>query len=281
MRPRIADYELVRPLGDGGHDGQPTAGGEGETGDEAGVYLARPPERLGTGHVHVVLHTSPGDSPAGAPWVRQLASAQSANLPTLLELGPDHDGPPGSIYWVHTWTGQDTLARPSFTLSMAHVLWLVASAARGAHAMHEVGLAHGEITPGLIRFNQQVATLDPPSGTGDHPPGLVRRLGHPADLDLMEPGEARGELPSRASDVWALGAILHDALSGQLLHPTLPSEPPVTAIQRIMFEAPTVAAGLDPEAARIINSCLAPDPRHRPQSAAALADQLETLGRQR
>lgn len=283
MRTRIADYQLIRPLEDDLSDGQASTGttrAQAEPTGGLGTYLAQPPARLSVGNAPVVLHLTPPSDPV-VQWVQHLAGARSPNLPTLIELGGDPESTPRSLYWVHTWTGEATMARPPFTLSLAFVLWLVAGAARGAHALHEVGLVHGDITPRAISFNDRAVTLDPPARVPEVPPGLARRLDRPAELDLVEPGVARGEIPSRASEIWTLGAVLHLGLSGQLLHPGLAEDPPVTAVQRVMFEPPRMAPGLDPEAAQIISACLASDPARRPQTAGILADQLETLGRQR
>lgn len=283
MRTRIADYQLVRPLEDELSDGQSPSGPVQSPAHGAGVsgtYLAQPPARLGLDSEAVVVHLSP-PADAVVQWVQHLAAARSPHLPALIELGGDPESVPRALYWVHTWTGDATMARPPFTLSLPFVLWLVAGASRGAHALHEVGLVHGDMNPRVIRFNDRSVTLDPPAEAPDMPPGLARHLHRRADLDLLDPGVARGDLPSRASEIWTLGAVLHLGLSGQLLHPGLAEDPPVTAVQRVMFEPPRIAAGLDPEAARIITDCLAPDPARRPQTAGILADRLETLGRQR
>lgn len=284
MRTRIADYQLIRALEGELSDGQTRTGPIGLPAGASGTpesYLAQPPGRLGVGQAPVVVHLSPPSDPSPVDWVRHLAAARSPYLPALIELGPDPEGPPGSVYWVHAWTGDATMAEPPFSLSLPFVLWLVSGAARGAHTLHEVGLVHGGINPRVIRFNDRTVTLDPPAPVPEARPGLIGGLDRPADLDLVEPGVARGELPSRASEIWTLGATLHLGLSGQELHPGLAQDPPVTAVQRIMFEPPRVAAGLDPEATRIITACLALDPARRPPTAGALADQLETLGRQR
>jgi eukaryotic-like serine/threonine-protein kinase len=281
MRTRIADYELRRPLDDELSDGQTPSGPSPTPAGDSGIYLAQAPARLGFGDTPVVVHISPASDPTPLVWVRHLSAARSPHLPALIEAGGDPEGTPGSLYWVHTWTGDATMAKPPFPLSLPFVLWLVAGASRGAHALHEVGLVHGHINPRVIHFNDRTATLDPPATVPGVPPGVVRRLDRPADLDLVEPGVAGGEFPSRASEIWTLGALLHLQLSGQLLHPGLTEDPPVTAVQRVMFEPPRIAPGLDPEATRIISACLAGDPARRPQTADELADQLENLGKQR
>jgi eukaryotic-like serine/threonine-protein kinase len=290
MKARIADYDIIRPVGDDPAT-RPAGPGPLDT-DVAPVaeaeptsFLAQPPERLGVGGAPVVVHTLTAASDqvrqARHDWIYSLAGARSPYLPTLLELGVDETGTadvaPGS-YWSHTFTGDATLAVPPFTLSLAFVLWLVAGAARGAHALHEAGMAHGNITARSVRFNQQAVTLDLPPFAADTPEGLVRQIRPVADLDLVDPAVARGELPSRASDVWSLGALLHLGLTAQLLHAGLADDAPVTAVQRIMFEPPTITT-LEGPAGQIVTACLSPDPGLRP-TAATLAEQLETLGRQ-
>jgi eukaryotic-like serine/threonine-protein kinase len=290
MRARIADYDIIRSIGGdleaaerpGPLDTDFAPGG----GPEPTAFLAQPPERLGLGGAAAVVHTltaAPDEArQARQEWLYSLAGARSPYLPTLLEVGADEaetPGVPAGTYWSHTFTGDATLATPPFTLSLAFVLWLIAGAARGAHALHEAGVAHGNITGRSVRFNQQAVTLDLPPFAADSPEGLVRQVRPVADLDLVDPAVARGELPSRASDVWSLGALLHLSLTAQPLHAGLAEDPPVTAVQRIMFEPPAISH-LEGPAGQIVAACLSQDPAQRPQTAAALAEQLEILGRQ-
>jgi eukaryotic-like serine/threonine-protein kinase len=291
MRARIADYDVIRPIGDG-----PAAGSAGSGPADTDIvlgsesdptsFVAQPPDRLGLGGAPVVLHTL---GPAADPvrqvrqeWIYALAGARSPYLPALLELGMDDGEAPveaSGTYWSHTFTGDATLSAPPFTLSLAYVLWLIAGAARAAHALHEAGVAHGNITGRAVRFNQQAVTLDLPPFPTEATDGLVRFVRPVVDLDLVDPAVARGELPSRASDIWSLGALLHLGLTAQLLHAGLADDPPVTAVQRIMFEPPTITPLPEP-IGRIVTSCLSFDPARRPATAADLAEQLEILGRQ-
>jgi hypothetical protein len=98
----------------------------------------------------------------------------------------------------------------------------------------------------------------------------------------MAPEQAAGlnHLAGPAWDVWALGVMLHELLTGQpprssaaperLLRPTEPDNPPPTKIR------PT----LDPRLSAIVRRCLARDPADRyPDGAAVAADLRGWLNR--
>jgi hypothetical protein len=192
--------------------------------------------------------------------------------------GPEGDtGVAVARYWTQHWLGENTLASPGSSRAVPGLLAALAAAARGAHALHQVGLVHGHISARAIHLDGPVPGLDLPPWPGDTPPGLIMVLQDPADLDTVDPSVLRGGSPSRTTDIWALGAVAHRALSGQLLHPALSADPPVTAVQRAAFEPPTLDPGLDQALADLLGSCLAPDPSRRPRTAAELADRLDAL----
>ena len=97
-------------------------------------------------------------------------------------------------------------------------------------------------------------------------------------LDYMSPEQARGESPTRRVDVYAVGTILHEALTG-----TLPF-PGSNAHQRIANKltqdppAPrTLNLEIPEELQRIILICLAREPNERYEDATALLRDLEEL----
>jgi serine/threonine protein kinase len=271
VRTRIADYDIFRPL------------------PGADTWLAWPPPRLSTGDDAVQV-TRVTTTPAGwddlVSFLQRLARAASPHLPTLFEHGPDRAGddqgaggdtPTVAGYWSQQWPGDRTLASPGGSPARPGILAALAAAARGTHALHQVGLVHGHVSAGAIHLDGPVPGLDLPPWPGHTPAGLIMTLHDPADLDTVDPALVRGGRPSRTTDIWALGAVAHRALTGQLLHPALPGDPVVTAVQRAAFEPPTLDPGLDPGLADLLGSCLAPDPARRPRTAAELADRLDAL----
>ncbi len=261
MRSKIADYrviEVVPPANDG-----------------ARRYLCRPPERLGADEEPVLVTEISVDAAGWRPLTDllvRLASAGSAHLVRLLEVGPDPDAG-GGLYLASEASAGGGVADPATPLDGPGRLRALADAARGAHGMHEVGVAHGAIGPGSIVMSERGALLAPPPLGG--PPGLVLRAGGWKDVVTVYPGLLRGEEPSRASDVWSLAATLHGLLSDRPLYRGMESDPPVTAIQRVIFARPDVDPSLPAGVAATIASCLESDPALRPATAAELADRLD------
>lgn len=95
----------------------------------------------------------------------------------------------------------------------------------------------------------------------------------------MAPEIWRGEAASTRSDVYSLGAVLFEMCAGQ---PPYPPELGLNALMEAVLNhrAPavtSVAPGVDPRFATIIDRCLEPDPAHRFPSAETLREALEAL----
>jgi serine/threonine protein kinase len=93
----------------------------------------------------------------------------------------------------------------------------------------------------------------------------------------MDPALMRGDRPSRASDVFSLGATVHYALAGEGLYGPLPEDDPMLAMRRVLSRPPVIAAGLDPAATEVIAWATDVDPAARPATALELAERIEEL----
>jgi serine/threonine protein kinase len=76
-------------------------------------------------------------------------------------------------------------------------------------------------------------------------------------VEFLDPSLLLGEPPSRATDIWALGATLHRALSGRGLYGELPEHQPLLAIRRVQSSPPTVDPSLTAGESELVLSCLA------------------------
>jgi serine/threonine protein kinase len=261
LRSRLADYQILGPAGPAGD-----------------TWLAAAPPRLGLGPAPVVitaLGSGAGQWSSLSETLASLASVHSPFLPRLIEAGQT-DEEDGTIAWVAREDGRPrSVTGPDPDPGAA--LRRLAGAARGAHALHEAGWVHGDIRPRSLLERGEDTMLEPPvrglPGSGSAPPPDLA----PVDLDGREPATIWGEGPSRAADIWALGATAHHVLSGGYLHPALQQDVIVTAVQRVLVEPPAVAASLPPAVSQLLRSCLDPDPDERPPTAADLADRLQQL----
>lgn len=257
MRSSVADFEVIDSL---------PASPEGRA-----RYVCRAPERF-AGVDRVMVSEVAVDASGWAPLVERLTrwtAAGSDGLLRLLEAGPDLDSSGAGVYLVSELPTGGHLGARSDALESVRA---VAAAARGAHALHEAGLAHGSIDGTAIFVTDHGAVLGPPPL--DVEPGLVCRVRDWRSFVTVDPSLLAGEAPNRSSDIWSLGASLHVALSDRPPFKGIESDEPVTAVQRMLFTRPELDPDLPPVLAAAISVCLNPDPIARPSTAMELADRL-------
>lgn len=146
-------------------------------------------------------------------------------------------------------------------------------------AVHEAGIAHGDVAPGNLFFS-----TDGTAKLGDF--GAARRLEPDetedgtrplteATLTTMAPEQVRGQPATPATDVYAAAALAYRMLTGQ---PPLPLEgrSRPQAMTAILEAPPRLPHARVPDALEpVLRTALARDPADRYEDAAALRDALE------
>jgi serine/threonine protein kinase len=258
----IADYQVVRVLGEG---------------NNGRFYLARPPARLGLPDEYVAVKDFTGQHSEQAyqKGVKELRAFAQVASPYLVKV---YDAVlQDSFMYAMEYCPLGSLAAPSRPLSRGEVLRAVAHAARAAHALHEAGLTHGDIKPANVLLTDEGGKLSDLGLARYLTPGVtLTGMASAASVEYLDPVLLQGERPSRATEVFAIGATLHRALTGTGLYGELPDSEPLLAIRRVMSAQPTVAAGLTDQEADIVRACLAPV-GERPATAEQVAERLEAL----
>lgn len=143
--------------------------------------------------------------------------------------------------------------------------------ARGLVALHSAGLTHGNLKPSNVRMSARggrLVLLDA-GALGSPMPAYA------APEQLGQPGQA----PTRASDWYSLGAMLHEALTGRLPFIGTPSR--VVEQKRAGSAPPPIRAsspGTGPELEGLCMELLQTDPARRPPGEEVLR-RLEALVR--
>ena len=96
-------------------------------------------------------------------------------------------------------------------------------------------------------------------------------------LEYTDPAILLGGEASRATDIWALGAVLHRVLTGLSLYGELPSGEPLFVVRAILASAPEPHGSLSAEDAALIRACISNNPADRPATAKDVADRIRAL----
>lgn len=162
---------------------------------------------------------------------------------------------------------------------------LVATVARAVEHLHRQGIVHRDLKPSNILLD-----ADGQPYVTDF--GLAKVFSENVDMtatgviagtpSYMAPEQASGRRAeiTPATDVYSLGAILYELLTGS---PPFHEENPLDTVMAVLSTDPPLPRTLNPHIPRglelICLKCLAKEPQERYASAAALADELDRFAR--
>ena len=273
---KLGPYEIVAPLG---------AGGMGE------VYRARDP-RIGREVAIKVLPAqfSQNEDRLGR-FEQEVRAAGALNHPNILTIF-DVGACDGSPYIVSELLEGETLRDrlTSATLAPRRAFDYALQLAQGLSAAHSRGIVHRDLKPenifltrdgrvkildfGLAKLTQQDGS-DPEAALTQTvtDPGVV--LG---TVGYMSPEQVRARTADHRSDIFSLGAVLYEMLSGhRAFHRGTAAETMAAILNEDPPDLPGSTPGMSAGLERIVRRCLEKEPEQRFNSAHDLAFALEAV----
>lgn len=281
--PAISGYEIVGVLGQGGM---------------GVVYKA---QQLGLKRlVGLKMMLNAASDPVALGRFRAEAEAvaqlQHPNIVQIYEIGECQGRPFFAMELVEGFSLSRALTRNLFPLR--DTAQLIATLARAIHVAHQRGIIHRDLKPGniLLQLAGAASLLDDDAPGNLHLQNAVPKItdfGAAKRLDTqgptitgailgtpsyMPPEQAIGDLASigPTTDIYALGAILYEMLTGQ---PPFRGHSPTETLWQVVHDDPVppglLRSQLPPDLATICLTCLQKDPRQRYTNAEKLADDLD------
>jgi serine/threonine-protein kinase len=272
----FAGYEILGELGRGGM---------------GVVYQARQKDLGRVVALKMILagaHAGPSDRERFLAEARNLARLQHPHIVQVHEVGetPSPDGQAAGastlpFFSLEFVEGGSLDRRLAGTPQVPrHAAALVETLARAVHYAHRQGIVHRDLKPANV-----LLTPDGTPKVTDF--GLARYLGDTSGRtdtgavlgtpSYMAPEQAAGQSKAvgAAADVWALGAILYECLTGR---PPFKGASVLETLDQVCTREPVPPRQLQPGVPRDLETialkCLQKEPRKRYASAEALAEDL-------
>ncbi|MEO8196174.1 MAG: protein kinase [Thermoanaerobaculia bacterium] len=276
---RLGPYEITAKLGEGGM---------GE------VFRARDTKLDREVAIKVLPSHLAADPEALARFEREakaVAALSHPNILAIFDFGRDNETAYAAMELLEGETLRERLLAGALPVRKA--LEIAAQVAAGLAAAHARGIVHRDLKPDNLFLTRdgQLKILDfglarqtevhgsksqllaaPTQGPGTEPGAVLGTVGY------MSPEQVRGEPADHRSDLFALGVVLYEMLTGRraFAHGSA-----VETMSAILREEPpeidTLGEKFSPALARLLQHCLEKRPDERFQSARDLAFDLKSL----
>jgi serine/threonine protein kinase/Tol biopolymer transport system component len=273
---RFGSYEVLEAIG---------SGGMGE------VYRAHDPRMARDVAIKVLPRTVADDPERLRRFEQEARSAgmlNHNNLLTIYELG-EHDGAP---YMVTELLDGETLRDrlESGPIPPRKAVDFAIQIGRGLSAAHDKGIVHRDLKPENLFLTRDgrvkildfgLAKLTEPGEEGTEAK-TAQRITNPGmvlgTVGYMSPEQVRGKPVDSRSDLFSLGTVLYEMLTGARAFQRDTSAETMTAILREEpAEISVTRSHLSPSLDRIVRHCLEKNPDERFQTARDLIFDLESL----
>lgn len=268
---KVGRYEILEEIG---HGGQSTA------------YKARDPkiDRI-VAIKQIRSAAGMSDKVRSEFYARFMREAQAAgrlshpNIAIIYDVGGDEEGEPYIAMEYIDGVNLDDLITTSHPLESDRIFKIFLQLCSALHYAHQCGIVHRDIKPGNIMVTRDVQVKVVDFGIAKLASSNLTQTGTIMGTpSYMSPEQIMGKPVDHRSDIFSVGVVLYEALTGER---PFTGENPTTIIFKIVHEPhlpaierkPTLQPGFD----EVLSKALAKDPAPRYQSCAEMGRDLERL----
>ncbi len=278
---RLADFEIIRRLGAGGM---------------AEVFLAKKRGAEGTFKLLVLKRILPAYGASRrfrTMFAEEAQLATRLNHPNIVQVYDFQDyGDEGQLLSMEYVEGPDLRKLMRAAQAKGQRVppyvsaYIIAEIAKGLHYAHErkdeagkpIDIVHRDVSPQnmLLSFDGAVKVADFGIASANlfrEEPGVLK-----GKTAYMSPEQARGERVTRRTDIYSLGVVFHELLTGRALHGSAEGAELLEAVRGGRVEPPsTFVRELPAELEEIVMKALARDPAERFQTARDVASAVSRV----
>ena len=262
----ISSYEILEKLGEGGM---------------GVVYRARHTTLDRFAALKFLPPHASSDPVAKARFIREARAASALDHPNICTVHDIGETEGGSLYIVMACYEGTTLKRriADGPLSVDRALDLTIQIASGVERAHEAGIVHRDLKPANIIVTHRGRAVILDFGLAKLVGGaeLTKETTTLGTAAYMSPEQVRGDAIDHRTDVWSLGVVLYELLTGSR---PFEGDYEAAVTYAIVQEAPERIRAIRPELPaeleRVVEKALAKRVDERYQSAAELKDALES-----
>jgi formylglycine-generating enzyme required for sulfatase activity/pimeloyl-ACP methyl ester carboxylesterase len=212
---------------------------------------------------------------------RAASALDHANICTIHDIDETDDG--RLFIAMAFYAGETLKARAARgPIGIGEAIDIAREIAAGLKRAHEGGIVHRDIKPANLMITErgEVKILDFGVAKLVGEVGLTRTGSTLGTLAYMSPEQVEGKGVGPITDLWALGVVLYEMLTGSLPFAGKSESETVAAILAREPEGPGVRCPeIPPEVETLVLDLLAKDPADRPASAGAVEERLGAIAR--
>ena len=259
----IGGYQILEQIGEGGM---------------ATVFKAYQPSLDRYVAVKILprhLSQEPGFSKRFNREARAVAKLEHPHILPIYDSGMEEGLSYIVMRYIDAGTLKDLMEQP---LSLKQISDLIDQIAAALDQAHEQGYVHRDVKPSNVLLDRESWALLSDFGLAkmmegsEHITATGVGVGTPA---YMSPEQGRGDKVDHRTDVYSLGVVLYEMMTGQVPYH---AETPMAVVFKHIYEPLPLPRDINPEIPetieRILLKALAKDPEDRYQSAGEMAEAL-------